>query len=175
MDLHQKLHHELQRLERLWIKQGAPIVGILAPGVPPEVALEAWRDLDVVPPASALALWSWHNGTTRPGWPGQHLDELTGFSNWCLVSAEQASERYREQRDNYGEPAPEGDMLHWQRSWVPILMGLWKPDTAFLNADDDRSPVHVYRPEGWPEAEVPRAPSAGAVPRGGDQRVGATA
>jgi hypothetical protein len=159
MDPHHELHEELQRLERLWIEQGAPIAGILAPGVPPEAALEALRDLDVIPPASALAVWSWHNGTTRPGFPGQHHDELTGISNWCLESAEQSAQRYRELRAEYGEPDPYGEMMHWQRSWIPVLQGLLKPDYAFLSADDDWSPVYAIVNHEWESGELPRATS----------------
>jgi cell wall assembly regulator SMI1 len=108
----------LAEFEAEWVRQGAPVATIAAPGTDPERVRRTLGDLDL-PPADDVVTWfSWHDGTTMLGW-----DQCIGTGGLLLRSLHDMAEHCRMVRTVDADiAAAEGiePGFYWRPTWFPV-------------------------------------------------------
>jgi cell wall assembly regulator SMI1 len=140
---------ELHELEAEWQRQGAPIAGLLRPGLTEAELDGVAAQLGVSLPPEVRQLWSWHDGTHAE--PGQEGADI-GPGGFIFHSTEDVVEHHRWNMEVHAT-SPEPELLpdwFWHRSWVPFMT----VDAHRLYIDCDRqtsggdSPVRAV-PHDW--------------------------
>ncbi len=130
----------LERLREGWLRQRAPLVGHLRPGLSPEQIDELTSALGLRLPVEARTWWGWHDGVdvrlgsqTELG-PGLPFLPLENAVDMCRLFRKQAVQVWGEQAETW-----------WRRSWFPIteLYGAIRCDCAVAEG----APTPIYHAE----------------------------
>ncbi len=116
----------LERMERAWRAQLAPIAAVLAPGAALDDAEAAAAAAGVRLPAELAAWYGWHDGTTVPAPERRERREETwlgpGYRFYSLAEAVTAR-RERLQMAAEWSDLPAGRLV-WDDSWFPFTINL---------------------------------------------------
>lgn len=118
------LEQKLTRLEAAWVRQGAPIVDFLAPGLS-EDELDQWeRETGMRLPPELRVWWAWHDGAADQPPAGVPYSRTIGPGCWEFLSLENATaarswrlgmnwRTYPQDPDDW-----QGD---WADPWLPVV------------------------------------------------------
>lgn len=109
---------QLAELERLLVKQGAPIIRRFQPPASNEAlaAVESYLGLSI--PDELRQWWEWHDGTDVQG--HELAVECSIGPIFSVLSASEAIEASQELRAGAEEDAPEDPDSCWTLSWIAI-------------------------------------------------------
>lgn len=118
----QALRQELTLLGEQWVRLGAPISDVLAPGISPVEVDALTEPLGLRVPVELKVLWEWHNGSQAE--PRGADDYSIGHGGYEFLSVQDALQQYLGNRQSFAEPE-EPDLLpqmFWHTSWLPFMM-----------------------------------------------------
>ena len=151
----------LQELESQWRREGAPVAGLLAPGLSDAQIDELVEPLGIVLPEELRVWWRWHNGLAEK--PDEHQRGSIGPGDWHPMSLREARDRYLQ--EPHRKDWPDGD-LYWRDAWFPfanLSNDVLFVDTSRIDPRGDAAPVRIRKWFGWEGYDVDIAPSLAVV------------
>jgi hypothetical protein len=152
------LSDALSRLEAEWVRLGAPIAGLLRPGLSDDEIDGQTASLGLTVPPELRAWWRWHDGADRGE---QHGFERTiGPGGYAFLPLYEALHQYESEMQIANRVRGEAPVV-WGRSWLPFMVNSG-PSRLYVDCDRvtpwKASPVRAVTWE-WEEPEVDRAAS----------------
>ena len=151
----------LQRLERNWAAQHAPIVTHLAPGLPAAEQNALLADLGLRMPAEGRIWWGWHNGFI--GHVANYTETLVGACSLFPYSlSESVAEHERRREVARTITTEDAQDYYWEKHWLPILGSSGMRTVVIDCSCPDATPIRVVNWEG-PDFRDVRADSLAQV------------
>lgn len=149
---------QIDRLVDALVRQGAPVVDLLAPGLSDREMDELTAPLGMRLPDEARTWWGHYNGA--PVRPGDESRDPALSPSWWWAPLEVVV-AHREEVRAWVDP----DM--WLKSWLPVAVGGYDLVIETAVESGQPSPVHLIDFEGDDEnvgeCHIPALPSFGAL------------
>lgn len=131
-----RLRELLDRLEGHWVRQGAPVVERLRPGLSDAEIRELAAGLPFEIPPELRCWWGWHDGAAAlPGDGWSYQDRSIGIASYAFLPLADAVKEYRRNREIHPTAEVPEDVpkdlpehvleelrqLYWHESWLPVV------------------------------------------------------
>jgi hypothetical protein len=150
-----RLFRTLDEVQAAWTRMGAPIAGLLAPGLSPEEIDAVAATEGILVPPELKHWWGWRNGTHPEA---THREKRSTGTDFDLLSLDEALALRRELLSLFASsPAPEElPEWQWRPHWLPFA-GVWN-SALYVDTQSGSSATPIRRLDStWADIHKVRA------------------